>query len=87
MAAVDAAASKALYRPVVDAFLRSQVQQEATDRLIREGRKPWSKDEMRMLITQLDRALRHRWMQFNRAGIAICAAAAVVFGVACGTGK
>jgi hypothetical protein len=41
---------------------------------------------MRMLITQFDQTLIYRWSQFNRAGIAICAAAAVVFGTVCGVG-
>ncbi|MEA2731783.1 MAG: hypothetical protein QOF70_6258 [Acetobacteraceae bacterium] len=45
-----------------------------------------SRDEMRTLITELDRTLLHRWTQFNRAGIAIGVVVALVFGVACGVG-
>jgi hypothetical protein len=56
---------------VVDAFLKTQAHQETTDRLTQEGRKPWTRNEMRMLITQLDQTLLHCWAQFNRRGIAI----------------
>lgn len=52
--AAYAAAVKALHRLMVDVFLKVQAQQEATDKLIQEGRKPWSRDEMRMVIEQLD---------------------------------
>jgi hypothetical protein len=52
--AVDAAAARALGRLAVDAFLKIQAQQEATDRLTQEGPEAWTRDEMRMLITQLD---------------------------------
>jgi hypothetical protein len=74
-AAVIAAAAKALHRLVVDTVPKTQTQQEATDKLIQECRKSWTDDEMRMLITHLDRALLRRWTQFNRAGIAIGVAA------------
>ena|SRR5208337_1395013 len=51
--------------------------QEEMAKLVQEGRKPWSRDEMRALITQLDQTLLHRWTQFKRAGIAIGVGAAL----------
>ena len=52
-------------------ILKAKAPQEEMAKLVQEGRKPWSRDEMRALITQLDQTLLHRWTQFNRAGIAI----------------
>jgi hypothetical protein len=85
-AAVIAAAAKARHRLVVDTVPKTQTQQEATDKLIQECRKSWTDDEMRMLITHLDRALLRRWTQFNRAGIAIGVAVAMLLSVGCGIG-
>jgi hypothetical protein len=78
--AAYAAATKAVHRLLVDVFLKVQAQQEATDKLIQEGRKPWSRDEMRILINQLDQTLLHRWTQFNRAAVAIGVAVTLAFG-------
>jgi hypothetical protein len=84
--AAYAAAVGAQHRLIVDANLTAAAQHEATAQLIQEARKPWSRDEMRTLITELDRTLLHRWTQFNRAGIAIGVVVALVSGVACGVG-
>ena len=84
--AAYAAAVGAQHSLIVDANLTAAAQHEATAQLIQEARKPWSRDEMRTLITELDRTLLHRWTQFNRAGIAIGVVVALVFGVACGVG-
>jgi hypothetical protein len=71
-----AAAAKAMHRLMVDVFLK-------TEKLIEEGRKPWTREEMRILINQLDETLLHRWAAFNRAGIAIGVLVALLFGGAC----
>ena len=84
--AAYAAAVGAQHSLIVDANLTAAAQHEATAQLIQEARKPWSRDEMRTLITELDRTLLHRWTQFNRVGIAIGVVVALVFGVACGVG-
>jgi hypothetical protein len=81
-----AATVGAQHRLIVDANLTAAAQNEATAQLIHEARKPWSRDEMRALITELDWTLLHRWTQFNRAGIAIGVVVALVLGVACGVG-
>jgi hypothetical protein len=85
-AAALTAAVKALHRLTVDASLKAAAQYEATDKLIQEGRKPWTRAEMRMLIEQLDETLLHRWTQFNRVAIAIGVMVALAFGAACGGG-
>jgi hypothetical protein len=82
--AAYAAAVGAQHGLIVDANLKAGAQHEATARLIQDARKPWSREEMRILITELDRTLLHRWSQFNRGGIAIGVAVALVFGAACG---
>ena len=84
--AANAAMAKALNRLMFDVFLKIQAQQEATDKLIADGRKPWTRDEMQVLINQLDETLLHRWAQFNRAGIAIGVAVSLAFGAVCGAG-
>src|SRR5208282_6119102 len=55
--------------------------QKEMAKLVQEGRKPWSRDKMRALITRLDQTLLHRWTQFNRAGIAIGVGVARAAGV------
>jgi hypothetical protein len=84
--AAYAAATKAMHRLLTDAFLKIQAQQEATDKLIENGRKPWTRDEMRILINQLDETLLHRWEAFNRAGIAIGVAVSLAVGATCAFG-
>jgi hypothetical protein len=74
-----AAAVGAQNRLAVDAFLK-------TEKLIEGGRKPWGRDEMRILIDQLDETLLHRWATFNRAGIAIGVLVALAFGACCALG-
>ena len=64
----------------VDAFLKAGAQ------LIQDGRKPWSRDEMRALVAQLDGTLLHRRTQFNRATIAIGVGVALLFGGLCAGG-
>ena len=66
--------------------MKTQTTHEATGKLIQEGRKPWTRDETRILVNQLDKTLLHRWAQFNRKAIAISVAATVLFGAACGIG-
>ena len=73
---------KPLYAVLVTVFDAAQNTREA----VQEGRKPWTSDETQALISQLDRTLLHRWAQFNRAGIAIGVAMAILFGAACGAG-
>jgi hypothetical protein len=51
--------------------------------IIQEGRTQWTRDKMRMLITQLDRTLLYRSAQFNRWGNAIDIAVAMVAVGAC----
>jgi hypothetical protein len=86
MATALAASTKALNRLLVDVFLKVEAQLKATDKLIQDGRKPWTRDEMRMLIEQLDDTLMYRWTQFNRAAVAIGVGVALVLGAACGAG-
>ena len=86
MISVFAGSAGAINRLLVDATVKMQAQQEATGKLIQDSRKPWTRDEMRALITQLDQTLLHRWSQFNRAGIAIGVGVALLFGAACGAG-
>lgn len=80
---VLAQAGQATNRLLVDVFLKTQATHEATGKLVQEGRKPWTRDEMQALVTQLDQTLLHRWAQFNRAGIAIGVGVAVLFGAGC----
>jgi hypothetical protein len=80
MIGVFAEAAKAQHRLAVDSSLKGQKQQEAVAQLIQDGRKPWSRDEMRALVMQLDQTLLYRWTQFNRAGIAIGVAVTMLFG-------
>jgi hydroxyethylthiazole kinase-like sugar kinase family protein len=51
--AAYAAAVGAQHRLIVDANLTAAAHHEATAQLIQEARKPWSRDEMRTLITEL----------------------------------
>lgn len=74
-----AAAAKAMHRLMVDVFLK-------TEKLIQDGRKPWTGDEMRILINQLDDTLLHRWAAFNRAGIAIGVTVSLAVGATCAYG-
>lgn len=76
---VLAQAGQATNRLLVDVFLKTQA-------TLQEGRKPWTRDETRALVTQLDQTLLHRWAAFNRAGIAIGVGVALLFGLACGVG-
>jgi hypothetical protein len=79
-AAAMTGAVKALHRLMVDVWLKVHAQLDATDKLIEDGRKPWTRDAMRILIDQLDETLLHRWAAFNRAGIAIGIGVALLFG-------
>jgi hypothetical protein len=81
-----AAAVGAQHRLTVDANLKSAALHAGVEKLIKEGRKPWSRDEMRELVDQLDETLLHRWTVFNRAGIAIGVVVALAFGLACTVG-
>ena len=71
-----ASAGKASNRLLVDVFLKTQ-------KLLDDGRKPWTPDERRALVQQLDQTLLHRWAAFNRAGIAIGVGVALLFGAGC----
>lgn len=84
MISVFAEAAGAMHRLVVDASLTASARHEAVGQLIREGRKPWTREEMRSLVEQLDDTLLHRWTQFNRAGIAIGVGVSLLFGAICG---
>jgi integrase/recombinase XerD len=64
-AAAVTGAVKALHRLMVDVWLKVHAQLDATDKLIENHRKPWTRDEMRILIDQLDETLLHRWAAFN----------------------
>ena len=85
-AAAMAATAKAMHRLMVDVFLKVHARLEATDKLLEQGRKPWTREEMRMLIDQLDETLLHRWSQFNRAAIAVGVVVTLAFGVVCVAG-
>ena len=74
--AAQAAAVKATHRLLVDVFLKTQT-------VLDDGRKPWNRDETRVLVQQLDQTLLHRWAAFNCAGIAIGVGVALLFGAAC----
>ena len=74
-----AAAMEATCRLVVDATLTQQ-------KLAEEGRKPWTRDEMRLLVTQMRDTLMHLWTGFNRVAIVISVAGAVLFGGLCAVG-
>jgi hypothetical protein len=74
-----ASAVGAQNRLAVDAFLK-------TGKLMEDGRKPWGREEMQIMIKQLDETLLHRWTAFNRAGIAIGVGVALIFGAICGAG-
>ncbi len=74
-----AAAVGAHNRLAVDAFLKME-------KLIQDGRKPWGRDEMRIVINQLDETLLHRWTAFNRAAIGIGVVLALAFGACCALG-
>jgi len=78
-----AAAVGAQHRLIVDANLKSAALHDGMAKLIQEGRKPWSRDEMRTLTEQIDETLLHRWSQFNRGGIAIGVGVALAFGATC----
>lgn len=71
-------------RLVVDAALKSAAMLAQMGLLIRESRKPWTAEEMGALIQQLDRMLLKRWVQFNRAGIALGVAFALALALAGG---
>jgi hypothetical protein len=73
---------KPLYPVLVTVYGAAREAQQAST----EVRKPWTRDEIRILIDQLDETLLHRWTQFNRSAIAIGVATTVIFGVMCGAG-
>jgi hypothetical protein len=77
--AAMASAGKANHGLLVDVFLKTQ-------KLLEDGRKPWTRDETRVLVQQLDQTLLYRWTQFNWAGIAIGVGVALLFGLVCGAG-
>jgi hypothetical protein len=67
---------KPLYPVLVTVYgAAREAQQASTD-----VRKPWTRDEMRILIDQLDETLLHRWAAFNRGGITIGVAVALLVG-------
>ena len=74
--AAMASAGEANNRLLVDVFLKTQ-------KLLDDNRKPWTRDETRALVTQLDQTLLHRWTAFNRAGIAIGVGVALLVGATC----
>jgi hypothetical protein len=73
---------KPLHAVLITVFEAAQKTQTA----VQEGRKPWTRDETRELVQQLDQTLLYRWTQFNRWGIAIGVGIVLLFGALCGVG-